>query len=57
MEKPIEVTLKSKYEQDSKRFHRLRIVDPEGNVSGSVYFSKELKVLPERVTPEREDNK
>jgi hypothetical protein len=55
VEKATEVKLIIRYEQDSKRFHRYRIVDPEGNVSGSIYFSKELKLLPEKVTLEREN--
>jgi len=53
MEKPIEVELKIRYEQDSKRFHRYRIVDPEGDINGSIYFSKK-RPLPARVVLEIE---
>jgi hypothetical protein len=53
MEKSTEVKLKIRYEQDSKRFHRYRIMDPEGNVNGSLYFSKQMKI-PERVILEIE---
>jgi hypothetical protein len=43
-----EVRLTIRYEQDSKRFHRYNVIDPEGNVTGSLYFSKKAKI-PKRV--------
>jgi hypothetical protein len=43
-----EVRLAIRYEQDSKRFHRYNVIDPEGNVTGSLYFSKKAKI-PKRV--------
>ena len=52
-----EVKLKFRYDQDSKRFHRYRLVDPEGYVTGSIYFSKDMEELPSKLVLEREDRK
>jgi translation elongation factor EF-4 len=41
-----EKKLSLRYEQDSKRYHRFKIVDPEGHVTGSIYFSKKMRELP-----------
>ena len=50
-----EVKLGFRYEQDSKRFHRYKVVDPKGYITGSIYFSKDMKQLPKKLVLERED--
>ena len=48
-----EAKLSFRYEQDSKRFHRYKLIDPDGYITGSIYFSKDMKELPKRLTLER----
>ena len=50
-----EVKLKFRYDQDSKRFHRYKLVDAEGYITGSIYFSKDLDQLPSKLILERAD--
>ena len=38
-----------RYDQDTKRKHRYLVIDPQGLVSGVIYFSKQLKQIPEQV--------
>jgi len=49
-----ELKIKFRYEQDSKRYHRFKIIDPQGYVTGSVYFSKDMEELPAKVVLELE---
>lgn len=49
-----EVKLIFRYEQDSKRFHRYKLVDPQGYITGSIYFSKDMDPLPKRLVLESE---
>lgn len=37
-----------RYEQDSKRFHRFKILDPDHKVTGSIYISKDVESLPKK---------
>ena len=48
-----EVKLRFRYQQDSKRVHRYQVIDPEGYITGSIYFSKDMKELPKRLLLER----
>jgi hypothetical protein len=45
--------LSFRYEQDSRRFHRYKLIDPEGYITGSIYFAKDMKELPKRLMLER----
>ena len=51
-----EVKLIFRYEQDSKRFHRFKIVDPDGKVTGSIYIPKDMKPIPSKLLLERDNN-
>jgi len=51
-----ETKLSLRYEQDSKRYHRFKIVDPEGHVTGSIYFSKKMRELPNLLVLQMEKN-
>ena len=48
----LEKTLFIKFDQDSKRYHRFKVVDPEGDVTGTVYFPKTMNPLPEKLVLE-----
>ena len=48
----MEKTLFIKFDQDSKRYHRFKVVDPEGDVTGTVYFPKTMNPLPEKLVLE-----
>ena len=50
-----EIKLSFRYEQDSKRFHRYQVIDAEGYITGSIYFSKDMEELPKRLVLERID--
>jgi hypothetical protein len=38
-----------KFDGDSKRFHRYKVIDPEGDIVGTIYLSKQMNPLPKRV--------
>lgn len=48
MDTKIEVIGSYKYEQDSRRYHRFKILTDEG-VIGTVYIPKELDPFPKRI--------
>ena len=50
-----ETKLVFRYEQDSKRYHRFKIIDPKGHVTGSIYFSKKMRELPNLLVLQMEE--
>ena len=47
-----QILVKIKFDGDSKRFHRFKVIDPEGEVVGVIYLSKQMNPLPKRVVLE-----
>ena len=41
-----------KYDKDTFRFHRFRILIDEDGIDGSIYVSKEFKTMPKRIVLE-----
>jgi len=48
----MEKTLTIKFDQDSKRYHRFKVVDAEGEITGTVYFPKSMDPLPKKLVLE-----
>jgi hypothetical protein len=46
-------TLTLKYEQDTKRYHRFKVIDPEGEVTGNIYIEKTMDPLPQQLVLKR----
>jgi len=49
-----EIKAKIKFDGDSKRFHRFKVIDPDGEIVGTVYLSKDMNPLPKKIVLERE---
>ena len=47
-----QVEARIKFDGDSKRFHRFKVIDSEGEIVGTVYLSKSMNPLPKRVVLE-----
>ena len=45
-------SLMIKFDQDSKRYHRFKVIDPEGEITGTIYFPKQMNPLPKRLVLE-----
>jgi len=50
-----EVKLTFRYEQDSKRYHRFKIIEPEGNITGDLGETLMPVVKPGRNEKEKSD--
>jgi hypothetical protein len=44
--------LKIVFEQDSRRYHRFKVVDPDGQIVGSLYIPKQMNPIPKRLVLE-----
>jgi hypothetical protein len=40
------------YEQDSKRYHRFKVVDPDAEILGTLYIPKQMNPIPKRLVLE-----
>lgn len=47
-----EITAKINFDGDSKRYHRFKVVHPEGHMVGVIYLAKEMNPMPTRIVLE-----
>ena len=48
-----EIKAKIKFDGDSKRYHRFKVIHPDGEIVGTVYLSKEMNPLPKKIVLEK----
>lgn len=51
-EEPTTIVVSAVYDRDSKRYHRYNIEENLKGITGSIYVSKALQPVPEKVTVE-----
>ena len=52
----MEKSLKIRFEHDTKRFHNFKVIDPNGEITGTIYFPKRMNPLPKRLVLEMKND-